>query len=795
MDAEAALAWIDRVVYAKTGDRLSELAQVIIRQSWHGRTYLDIADTYGCTEGHAKDTGADLWKQLTQLLNERISKKNIRVVIPRLSGTADRPLTSPPQPALHPSDRVDRPTFVGRATAIDHLQTLAQQGHQLIVIQGAGGLGKTTLAQHYLHHCGCEVVLELLMAQESSSISAAESIVEEWLRQEFQEEPGLDFGITLERLKRHLRQRRIGILIDNLEPALNARGQLIMAQRAYRELLRLLADPRNLGLTLVTSRDRLCEPGVTAHHYRLPGLDWVAWQQYFQSQAIVLHTPSLQAMHHAYGGNAKAMRILAGVILEDYGGDLATYWQQHQTDLLAPLDLKNLVDSQLTRLQTLDQQAYRLFCRLGCYRYQDVATVPQAGVCALLWDIPPEQHQAAIVALKNRSLIEVRQGQYSLHPVLRAAAIARLRERDDWQTTHQQAAQFWTRSVAAIHTTEDALRALEAYYHYRAIPDYEQAGRVILNSRDNQWHQYLPLGSTLYRMGLLRPLLTVIPDLLPQVQADPAFCELLNILGDAYWITGQIHAAIDCQAQSLTLSAQALASLTAAPSDRKAHHYYTLLSLDARLSLGLYRLDLWELKAAAQDFTQIIASVKGTRHSRWAEKAQVCLALTLALLGQTASALEQAQAIYDALLCDRQVENRGSFAYFIQLLGQAYIHLQQWDRAQTLLEKTLTFSESSHYTQVKARTLTGMAMIRRQQGDFAAALSAHQQAIALCQDIGAQCDLAEAHYQLGLTYQQYSQIKKAQQHFQGAIHLFTTMNAPQQVHKVYRFSSRLKPVQ
>jgi len=68
----------------------------------------------------------------------------------------------------------------------------------VIVIQGEGGVGKTTLAQQYLQTQGFELVLELLMAKETQNITAVEHVVEEWLKQDFQEEPGVEFGVTLD---------------------------------------------------------------------------------------------------------------------------------------------------------------------------------------------------------------------------------------------------------------------------------------------------------------------------------------------------------------------------------------------------------------------------------------------------------------------------------------------------------------------------------------------------------------------------------------------------------------------
>ncbi|MBD2355422.1 tetratricopeptide repeat protein [Tolypothrix sp. FACHB-123] len=785
MDAEAALAWLDTIIPAQTGERLSDLQKVILVQVWLGRKYLDIAYAYGCTEGHVKDVGSQLWKLLSRVLRQKINKSNCRATLERvlrktatISGLIDYPKT----PQLSPPQLEDS-NFLGREEAIAHLNTLVNQGSKVVVIQGEGGLGKTTLAQQYLQTQGFELVLELLMAKETHNITSAQRVVEEWLKQDFGEEPGVEFGVTLGRLKRLLHHRRIGVLIDNLEPALDQQGKLIAPHRNYLELLRILADARVKSVTLITSRDRLCEPELNVHHYRLPGLDQSAWLKFFSIQGLTINSPTLQQIHRTYGGNAKAMGILCGAMQADFGGDMALYWQQNHGDPLAATDLKNLAVSQINRLQSLDPQAYRLLCRLGCYRYQDIPTIPASGVFCLLWDVSPTEHRQIIASLRNRSLVECDRGEYWLHPVIQVEAIARLRMSDEWQITNHKAAEFWTASVTQIATFQDALQALEAYYHYIEINEFELAGKVILQSRHNQWQQFLPLGSTLYRMGLIQPILTAIERVLIHVESEQNIIELYNILGDLYWIAGNIEQALICQEKTITLARQALKSLVPQPENKHKVYYLRMLEVDSLLSIGLYKIDLWELKTAGELFQQVIYLAQNTAHHRWAEKASVCLALVNSYLGLGDAAHNLANVAYENIKNEKLIKT-GSFAYFMQILGQTYVKLGDLSKAHQMFQKVLNFAEASHYMQVKAKTLNGLAEIYRQQADYKLALTHHTEAIELLDKIGAKCDLAESYFQLGLTYQALDKLDESQMYFHQAIQLFTEINAPKQVAKI-----------
>jgi hypothetical protein len=85
MDTAHILQFVDEVVCAKTGKHLNDLQRGIIEGILKRQKYSDIADTYGCTAGHAKDVGYKLLHMLSDIFDEPVDKRNLKSVLKRQS--------------------------------------------------------------------------------------------------------------------------------------------------------------------------------------------------------------------------------------------------------------------------------------------------------------------------------------------------------------------------------------------------------------------------------------------------------------------------------------------------------------------------------------------------------------------------------------------------------------------------------------------------------------------------------------------------------------------------------------
>jgi WD40 repeat protein len=461
---EELLAFIDDQVYVRTQRHLKDIEVLILKGSWEGLNYNAIALRHNYTPQYIRqDAGPKLWRLLSMVLNERVSKKSFQTAIKRrwnstldsgspsnlsISTAADFPNPNPLSPQASPSsaehrknpppsslqscienwgEAVDVSTFYGR---VQELQTLShwliQDECRMVCLFGMGGIGKTTLSiklgqqvkpqfdyivWRSLRH---GPTIETLMSDLIHTLSdRADAEID-------------DVPITLKdsvaRLIHYLRRSRCLIILDNLESLLQSciqAGSYSPEYEGYGYVLQSIGEIAHQSCVLLTSREKPREiallEGQTlpVRSLQISGLQPQEGQDIFTSKGCANTDPeALGIIFEHYAGNPLALKMLASCVQELAAGDLLEVIPYLQQGLLQFQNINALLESQFERLTDIEQQIL----------YWLAINRDPTSLSELTADIVPNASPAllldAIQSLGRRCLVERIPHKLYLQPVV-----------------------------------------------------------------------------------------------------------------------------------------------------------------------------------------------------------------------------------------------------------------------------------------------------------------------------------------------------------------------------------------
>lgn len=97
MTFEEALKVIKTTLYNNKRKQLTVIEKEILKAAWENETYATTAKNSHLSVGHIKDVAYKLWKQLSEILGEKVTKTNLRMVLQKNSVTSN---TCPPRKML-----------------------------------------------------------------------------------------------------------------------------------------------------------------------------------------------------------------------------------------------------------------------------------------------------------------------------------------------------------------------------------------------------------------------------------------------------------------------------------------------------------------------------------------------------------------------------------------------------------------------------------------------------------------------------------------------------------------------
>jgi tetratricopeptide (TPR) repeat protein len=675
-------------------------------------------------------------------------------------------------------------SFLGRARVIESLNALAKT-NRLIVIHAVGGQGKTTVAQKYLQELESNgyQLIELYMPIDDRNIPSAKSVLDEWFNRDFHEMSSSQFAVTLDRLRRIIKERKLAILVDNIESLLDENGKFIPDHAQYLELFSVLSDHATQSITIVTSRCRLLESRLrSVYNYAIPPLSQSDWQDYFTYNNVLFDEKSLAEMHSKLGGNAKAMTSLCGEIYMDFDRNATIFWEQRGADILASADLKDLVSGHLDRLVKVEPLAYSLLKRMGCYRYQSIPHIPIEALFYQLWDSPKAEHVKIIEVIKNRSLLELANGEYSLHPLVRAEAVHLLKQNEEEFTkAHNNAADFWKAKVQSLDTDKDLLMAFEPCYHYLETNDLHKIIEIFLNT-DLMKEGYLHIAF----YGRLSPTLVLeLLDkieqrslLLPPEQGIPVLAHVKSFRGNAYFFSGEPQKAL----------IELEAAIKIIEQNNSPQLIFFLLS--NVFQAFACKLDLGEFDEALvliQPYIDNIDRYKCTNHPRiqqwFTVYPQLARSFILAMKLEHDASVALIEETYEVITNSSLYMSDSSKCCACLYFGFICVMNKRFDQALKIYNTALQFSHATSNKPLEGKTMRRIVVIYRNIGDLPKAKEFCLQAKDMLIKIESKLDLAKVLVEEALIARQM-QVLGYDNNFETAIGLFTELNAPKQVERV-----------
>ncbi|NJL51402.1 MAG: AAA family ATPase [Hydrococcus sp. SU_1_0] len=285
VDFESVLSLIDKTIEPLY---LSSTQEIVLRETWNGKTYSEIACEHNYDSEYIKTVGCNLWQNLSSAFNEQINKSNFvplmrQRTIKFLDQERPQPLLLQAQSATievkaeepeieevqnyqlcHWTTAPHIENFIGREAEFKVLESWSQEPEcNCIVVSGMVGCGKTTLVTKFAHEVKdqFDYVIWFSFLQTPSLETLLINYLE--LTNENPDEfsnalkpTSLQLNFLLPEFIDRLKQKKILLVIDDLQCILtNSRVNATYRQtfKEYGQFLRAIVSTSHRSLLIATS--------------------------------------------------------------------------------------------------------------------------------------------------------------------------------------------------------------------------------------------------------------------------------------------------------------------------------------------------------------------------------------------------------------------------------------------------------------------------------------------------------------------------------------------------------------
>jgi AAA ATPase domain len=449
MDIAEVLKIADDLMFDSTSKYLDSLQRSIVEGVWEGKTYKDIADHTDKTEGHIRDSAANLWQDISEAVGENVRKSNFKSVVERNQfsiisshhirlgditlypncADIDRPLRNNFNSDWNKTkvkrdvgnDIPDLFPFYGRDLELRQLrQWIVEDKCRLINIVGVNGIGKTALVSQLFAQIRDE--FERVIWQNLGSKRSLVDLIDRDLLPSLPIEIIADahhdvetrISLLIEQLSKH----RCLIILDDIHRIFssgNLAGTYNDQCQEYKDFFRRISESNHQSCLVLIGREQPREFALLDRSIRTLTLDGLApdAQQQILNDRGVANSDKWAKEIAYYCGNPLYVNVVATTIKDLFGGRIDDFCQDRR--LLLTNDLKLILQRQYDRLSEIERQVVQTIASQD----RSISLSELIGSS----QIAPSDLLEALQSLGRRRLLDKQQTEigvlFNLQPILK----------------------------------------------------------------------------------------------------------------------------------------------------------------------------------------------------------------------------------------------------------------------------------------------------------------------------------------------------------------------------------------
>jgi WD40 repeat protein len=360
MNSKEALLLVNELILSKTGRQLRDLQIKVFERVWEGDSYPKISEKLGYDYQSVKDAGYELWRQLSDVLGEKVAKNTVRMVLMRHASTLresqsylqttlisfqDQFLqTALPQIELKSfsnliqQDLGDAPDvfdFYGREEELATLKRwILKEQCRLVALLGMGGIGKTALSVILAQQIQNE--FQYVIWQSLRESPTLEKVLDELIKF-LSNQQEVDFSASISdkirKVIHYLQAARCLLILDNIESVMMnsyETEQYLKGYEGYGSLFERFGSSRHQSCVILTSRVKPIQIARLEGKTR-PIRSLVLYGLQAEAQSILddndLYGSESEALRviEVYSGNPLVLKLASIRIQELFDGKISEF--------------------------------------------------------------------------------------------------------------------------------------------------------------------------------------------------------------------------------------------------------------------------------------------------------------------------------------------------------------------------------------------------------------------------------------------------------------------------------------